>query len=96
MRRRDPVRSIYTLDGRSLAEENHSHHGRTLLYDVGHCCGRGRIRLGLVVLVTGGYDGKVKLFSYDMELSSRSTIPSTPTRRPMLFDFSTNASMATS
>ena len=42
--------------------------GRPLLYDVVDCRCRGENDLDSVVLVTGGYDGKIKLFSYDMEL----------------------------
>uniref|UniRef100_A0A7S3ZZI0 EF-hand domain-containing protein n=1 Tax=Pelagomonas calceolata TaxID=35677 RepID=A0A7S3ZZI0_9STRA len=60
--------SIFTLDGRSLAEENHSHMGGPC-YTMWSCTSvEGESDLDSVVLVTGGYDGKVKLFSYDMEL----------------------------
>jgi microtubule-associated protein-like 6 len=60
--------SIYTLDGRKLAEENHSHAGGPCYTMWATTAVEGEADLDSVVLVTGGYDGKVKLFSYDMEL----------------------------
>jgi hypothetical protein len=60
--------SIYTLDGRKLAEENHSHANGPCYTMWATSSEEGESDLDSVVLVTGGYDGKVKLFSYDMEL----------------------------
>jgi len=60
--------AIYTLDGRKLAEENHSHAGGPCYTMWATSAVEGESDLDSVVLVTGGYDGKVKLFSYDMEL----------------------------
>ena len=59
--------SLYTLDGHTLGAQTEAHVGPvTTIWSTS--LQEGEADLDSVVLVTGGHDGKVKLYSYDLEL----------------------------